>query len=121
MVYIKIVFTLEYDEDLFPDRNAKEHPIYIDAIACFHVTLRKTKLRNYMIEKAKSRLLYQLDYYFTPFITDLMTISGIEKITDREAKQEGLKCSEYPNVDINIIWKHHKEDYIQSVKETERV
>ena len=107
-MFVKIIFTLDYEEG---------HPLYIDALICFHTK----RIRKYQIENAKIQLLYQLDYLFNPAVTNEMKFMGIEKIYDRVAKKEGLKCPDYPNSRVIIIWKHREDGYKQKFDEIQRI
>jgi len=107
-MFVKIVFTLDYESG---------HPLYIDALACFHTK----RVRRYMIEDAKSYLLYKLDYLFNPEITNSLEFVGIERIPDREAKKERLECPEFPDTLQIIIWKHRHDAVGQHYEEIERV
>lgn len=111
-MYVKIVFTLNYEEG---------HPLYIDAMALFHVTLRKRKLRRYMIDRAKRELLYLIDYLFNPEVTNMLEFKGVEKIPDRQAKKEKITAPEYPEVYFLIIWWHRDNGLKQMYQEIRRV
>lgn len=107
-MYVKIIFTLNYEQG---------HPLYIDAIACYHTR----RPRRYMEENAKVVLLEKIDYLFNPDVTNEMFFVGVEYIPDREAKEEKLECPEYPEVLEKVIWKHHADEIPKKFEEVEKV
>ncbi len=109
-MFVIISFVLDYED--------VNHPLYIEAIACFHLTLRVNRYRRYKVERAKTRLLTLVDYLFNPEITNQLTFNGIERRPDRIARKQGLECPEYPLVKFVVVWKR-KEEEVPSEYETE--
>ncbi len=112
-MYVIIAFLLDY-EDI-------SHPLHIEAIACFHLTLRVNKYRAYKVERAKTRLLALIDYLFNPEITNKLEFLGIEKRPDRIAKKQGLECPEYPLVKLMVVWSRRKGETPSKYETIEKV
>lgn len=108
MVFMKVVFTLDY---------RRGHSLYIDAIAYFYAK----RPRVYMLENAKTVLLQRLDFTFNPTVTDQMYYMGIQRIRKREGLASGLEDVVYPNIKIEIIYTHHKGEAPQYIEEVARV
>lgn len=112
-MFVTIAFTLKYEN--------VNHPLYIEAIACFHLTLRVNKYRRYKVERAKTRLLALIDYLFNPEITNQLTFLGVERRPDRIARKQGLECPEYPLVKFVVVWKRKDEEVSSRYETEERV
>jgi hypothetical protein len=112
-MFVTVAFTLDYDEE--------NHPLYLEAVACFHLRVKVNKYRKYKVERAKTRLLTLVDYLFNPEVTNNMEFSGIEKRPDLIAKKQGLDCPEYPLVKFVVVWKRREDEYSSRYQIEERV
>lgn len=84
------------------------HPLFIEAMGCFHLNTHKRKLRRYMIEELKKAVLEKLDELFGTYVTDMVEFRGVERIYDRVAKRQGIWCVDYPKAQIIITWTHRQ-------------